>query len=211
LKYGDLYPDISLLAAECVTSGPNAADLRLWNHIYRACRNEFKRLAAIKQQDRTPYHERLGAAWLLAAWKYANYSQRNTLLSEIPTHLDAGSPIRIQALPMLISAGKSISEWVSAKPGLAWESALAAEYLRSLQEGEDRAVGVALSLTTPAKRLAPQRYTILPRAVPLIDILGTSASEKLSKFATNSMKNLKKNPARLRDHRTESIIEHWTP
>jgi hypothetical protein len=155
--------------------------------------------------------ERIAAAWLVAAWKFANPYQCQILLADVPKDSSAVSALRIQALPLLVAAGQSLSEWVAAKPGLAWENALAAEYLRSLQEGEYRAVGVALSLFDPALRLAPMRFTILPRAVPLIEIVGRKAADRLGKAAPKILKKLQSNPSRLRDHKVERIIRSWSP
>lgn len=208
-KYGDLYADISFLSAETIVSAPVTHDGDLWTEIFNICKNELGRL--ITGASRTPERERLAAAWLLAAWKFANEAQRLNILAKIPSESDAVSAVRVQALPLLVAAGKSLSEWVSAKPGLDWENALAAEYLRSLQEGEDRAVGVALNLLSPALRLAPQRYVVLPRALSLIDIVGRSASTKLGDAAPRMLNKLRKNPERLRDYQSEAIISRWCP
>ncbi len=209
-RYADLYANISILAAEAIVSAPVPNNEDLWTYIYAACQSEFSRLIG-RGSAHSPERERLAAAWLLAAWKFANKSQRQKLLGVIPEATSATSPIRVQALPLLVSAGRSLSEWVSAKPGLAWENAMAAEYLRSLGAGEDKAVGVALSLLDPALRLAPQRFAILPRAIPLIEIVGDSASGKLDAAAPKILQKLRKNPERLRDCRTESIVSPWCP
>jgi hypothetical protein len=206
-RYSDLYPNISLLAAETLSSAPISLDPELWNQIYNDCKLEFQRL--VNLISGSPDSERLAASWLLAAWKFANASQEHSLLSSIPRDIDATSPIRAQALPLLVKTNGSLEEWVSAKPGLRWENALAAEYLRSLNAGGDRAVGVALSLIEPQLRLAPQRYVSLPRAIPLIEIVGRSSPDKLSKVARPHLDRLQKNPERLRDHRVESIISNW--
>ena len=148
ITFSSLYADISILAAETIVTAPVPKDEALWSAIYDACRSEFARLLAFS--SRAPEFERLAAAWLVSGWKFANQSQRRHLLSQIPDTSDAMSPVRAQALPLLVCAGDSLSEWVAAKPGLAWEDALAAEYLRSLHDGEKRAVDVALSLIEPA-------------------------------------------------------------
>jgi hypothetical protein len=109
----------------------------------------------------------------------------------------------VQALPLLVAIGQSLAEWVSAKPGMAWEDALVAEYLRSLQEGEDRAIGVALSLLQPAPRLAPQRFIVLPREFSLLNTVGRANQKKLSTVVPHMLKKLTDNPDRLRDHRIE--------
>lgn len=205
-KYGDLYPDVSLLAAEVISSAPVCDDSAFWSKIYMMCQAEFERFV-LKSQ--VPERERLAAAWLMAGWKFGNPAQRRNLLSRIPSTLDATSPTRVQALSLLAAGGDTLSDWVAAKPGLAWENALAAEYLRSLQEGEGRAVGVALSLIEPSLRLLPQRYVILPRAVPLIEVLGRSAHDRLGAVAPRMLKRLQRNQHRLRDFRMEAILAQW--
>ena len=205
--YSDLYPDISLLAAETIVSAPVENSSELWGGIFRHCDEELSRLTI--GASTAPERERVAAAWLLATWKFANEAQRRSILSRIPADSDAISALRVQALPLLVAAGASLSEWVAAKPGLAWENALAAEYLRGLQDGEERAIGVALNLLEPAVRLKPQRFIVLPRAVPLIEIVGRSAQHKLSAVAPRIGATLRKNPERLRDHRVEALFLRW--
>jgi hypothetical protein len=206
--YGELYSDVSLFSAETLLSAPVGKDEALWNQIHQACRAEFLRLSGLPEQQEA---DRLAASWMLAAWKFGNLTQRQLLLTRISDRADAMSPVRAQALPLLAGLGKSVSEWVSAKPGLAWENALAAEYLRSLDSGEERAVGVALSLLEPQLRLSPQRSSMLPRAVPLLAILGRCATEKLSSAAPRFNKLLMKNPERLRDMRLETLVAEYCP
>jgi hypothetical protein len=207
--YSGLYSNIALLAAEVVVSAPVPRDEALWDGIYRVCYRQLARL--LSSVTLTTEMERIAAAWLLSAWKFANASQRRNLVAQVPAAQGAMSPVRVQALPLLVAIDQSLSEWVAAKPGMAWEDALAAEYLRSLQEGEDRAVGVALSLLDPAPRLLPQRYTILPRAIPLIDIVGRASADKLSAAVPRILKKLESNPERLRDYRVEGALADWRP
>ena len=206
-QYCDLYSNIALLVAEVVASAPVPNDPTLWTGIYRVCYGQLTRL--LRHRAVTLEIERIAAAWLVAAWKFGNEAQRRELLALVPASYDANSPVRVQALPLLVAIGESLSEWVSAKPGMAWEDALAAEYLRSLQEGEDRAVGVALSLLQPAPRLAPQRFVVLPRAFPLLDIVGRARQKKLSSAVPYMLKKLEANPDRLRDHRIEQDLMRW--
>jgi hypothetical protein len=78
-----------------------------------------------------------------------------------------------------------------------------------LLAGEERAVGVALSLLDPAPRLLPQRFLILPRAFPLLDIVGRANPKKLSAAVPQMLSKLKANPDRLRDHRIEQDLMRW--
>lgn len=201
---GDLYPNVAILCAETVASAPVRLDEDLWQYAFASSQAELARL--IDQDQRTLARERLAAAWLVAAWKFADEEQRDVLLAQVPPEADALSPLRVQALPLLAAAGNSLSEWVAAKPGLAWENAMAAEYLRSLQEGDEKAVTVALSLLYPQIRLKPQRYIVLPRAVPLLEIASTSAPKQVKSAKSAILNDLKKNSPRLRDYRVESIV-----
>jgi hypothetical protein len=204
-NYGELYPNMSILAAETLSSMPIANDPELWKFTHEHSADEFMRLVQLSKS--APESERLAAAWLMPAWKYGESEQRHALLARFPSFLDGSSPVRVQALPLLVAEGESLSDWVAAKPGLAWENALAAEYLRSLQEGEERAVGVAISLVSPQLRLAPQRFTVLPRAMPLAYVLrNTPAWGKLQKALPKMMSDLRRNSSRLRDHRLEHML-----
>ena len=206
-QYCDLYSNIALLIAEVVVSAPVPNDPTLWAIIYKECHRQLTRL--LRHHAVTLEIERIAAAWLVAGWKFGNEAQRRALLGLVPASYTANSPVRVQALPLLVAIGESLSEWVSAKPGMAWEDALAAEYLRSLQEGEDRAVGVALSLLQPAPRLAPQRFIVLPRAFSLLNIVGYANQKKLSTAVPYMLKKLEANPDRLRDHRIEQDLMRW--
>jgi hypothetical protein len=206
-QYCYLYPNIALLVAEVVATAPVPNDPELWTEIYRICHGQLTRL--LNRSRSSTDAERVAAAWLVSAWKFGNEAQRRELVGLVPATYDAVSPVRVQALPLLVALNKSLSEWVSAKPGMAWEDALAAEYLRSLQDGEDRAVGVALSLLDPAPRLLPQRFMILPRAFPLVDIVGCASPKKLSTAVPRILKKLASNPDRLRDYRIEHGLTRW--
>jgi hypothetical protein len=206
-QYCDLYSNIALLIAEVVVSVPAPNDPTLWTGIYRVCYGQLRHL--LRHHAVTLEIERIAAAWLVAAWKFGNEAQRRELVALVPASYNANSPVRVQALPLLVAIGESLSEWVSAKPGMAWEDALVAEYLRSLQSGEDRAVGVALSLLQPAPRLAPQRFVVLPRAFPLLGVVGRANPKKLSMAVPHMLKKVESNPDRLRDHRIEQDLMRW--
>jgi hypothetical protein len=206
-RYFDLYSNIAILVAEVIASAPVPNDAKLWTDIYKMAYAQLRSL--LQRRSVTLEIERISAAWLVAAWKFGNEAQRRELLTLVPQHFSADSPVRVQALPLLASIGESLSEWVSAKPGMPWEDALAAEYLRNLQEGEERALGVALSLLQPAPRLAPQRFIVLPRAFPLLDIAGRAGRKKLSIAVPHMLKKLESNPDRLRDHRIEQDLMRW--
>ena len=208
-EFSRLYFDIPILIAEVVATVPISDDKALWSRAFKRSFGEFQRLAAIGR--RNPAYERPAAAWLLSAWKFANSAQRQRLLDELRQDLDAASPVRSQALPLFVAEGRSISDWVAAKPGLAWDVALGVEYLRRLEAGEDRAAGVALDLLRPALRLTPQRFIVLPRTLPLLEILGRSASAKLGLAAPKALRDLRRNSDRLRDRRVETLIEQWCP
>jgi hypothetical protein len=206
-RYCQLYPNIALLAAETMATAPVAKDDELWTDIYAACQNHLKSLLGLLSHDRRL--DRIAAAWLLPTWKYGNSAQRHSLVGQVPTSYSPMSITQIHAFPLMVALNRSLSEWVTAKPGMAWEAALAAEYLRSLEKGDDAAVGVTISLLRPAVRLLPQRYLIIPRSLPLVEIAGHANQRKLSSVMPGILGKLKRNPDRLRDFRVESELEKW--
>lgn len=207
-KYHALYTNIALLAAEVVVSAPVANDANLWNEIHHACDDHLKWLSQRRPHDKNL--ERITASWLLPAWKFGNSAQRHSVLERVPKDEHPISLVRLHALPLLVAMSGSPSEWFAAKPGLAWEDAMAAEYLRALGSGEDRAVGVVLNLLEPGPRLLPARYMILPRVMPLVEIVGRTETRKLSKVAPRIVDKLSRNPMRLRDFKVESELEKWS-
>ena len=204
-RYCHLYADISLLAAEVVLTAPVGLDRNFWIEIANSCRSEFKRLA-FSAGDRSGY-DRMASSWLLAAWKYGDHEFRELLLDDLPKELNSVSPLRSQALPLFFSIGdSSAAEWAASVPGLDWESSLAIEYLRNVRGGERSALKSALHAIRPSLRLSPQRYTILPRSVPLLGVLKRSANQRLRFSAARALRLLASNPARLRDRRLEYLV-----
>jgi len=202
-----LYPNMALLAAETVATAPVAKDDTLWADIYEACQEHLNSLLALLVRDRRI--DRIAASWLLPTWKFGNSAQRHRLVSQVPTSYSPMSITQIHAFPLMVALNKPLSEWVTAKPGLAWEAALAAEYLRNLEKGDDSAVGVAISLLSPAVRLLPQRYLIIPRSLPLVEIAGRADHKKVSSVMPGILGKLRRNPDRLRDFRVETELEKW--
>ncbi len=205
-RYCHLYANVSLLAAEVVLTAPVGLDRALWEAIASSCRSEFRRLA-FSAGDRIGF-DRMASSWLLAAWKYGDHEFREVLLDDLPKELNSASPLRSQALPLFFSVGDpSASEWISSAPGLDWESSLAIEYLRNVKDGDKSAASSAFGAVRPKLQLKPQRYTILPRSVPLLGILKRSANQRLQVSASRAMKLLTSNPRRLRDRRLESLVQ----
>lgn len=203
-EFSSLYMDLPLLLAETLLTAPSPEDPELWRLSHELAFRRFSGL--LEQGARDPKQCRLASAWLVCAWKFSSIRQRSTLLDLLDESADSASPLRGQALSLLAAAGRSLTEWVSAKPGLAWSDALAAEYLQALATGEDRAVGVALSLLEPVKRLSPQRHMIPPRAMPLLEIVARSRPDRLKATLPRMLEKLADNPIRLRDHRSERLF-----
>jgi hypothetical protein len=206
-RYCQLYPNIALLAAETLATAPVPKDGELWAEIYAACQGHLKWLLDLLKRDRKI--DRIAAAWLLPTWKFGNSAQRHILVGQVPTSYSPMSITQIHAFPLMVALKKPLSEWVTAKPGMAWEAALAAEYLRNLEKGDEAAVGVAISLLSPAIRLLPQRYLIIPRSLPLVEIAGHANQKKVSSVMPGILGKLRRNPDRLRDFRAESELEKW--
>ena len=202
---GRLYPNVSILLAETLMTAPVPNDLLLWRDLFVFSNAVFRRSVP------SPTNQRVASAWLVSAWKYANDTQVLALMRTVDENTSAASPVRAQALPLAVGAGQSVSEWVAAKPGLSWDTALTAEYLRSLSEGEAKAVGVALSLAQPYERLMPNRFMIAARALPLLNVLGRSGQPKFPRAVERWIAKLDKNPARLRDERVFTILRLWLP
>lgn len=207
-EYSHLYSDISLLAAEVVLTAPIQHNERLWRSIANISRNEFERLAELGTDD--PAYERIAASWLLAAWKYADLDERRSLIASLPTQSASYSAIQAQALPLVAAQGEiPVDEWISVRPGLDWETALAVEYLRGL-EGKNRdALETANQLIKVRPRLKPQRFSMLPRALPLLDVVGRVDPSAARRHSRRSLRDLQKNPLRLRDKRLEYLVSQW--
>jgi hypothetical protein len=204
-EQGNLYPDLCMLTAETVCVAPAPDDPALWSWIADQCIREVNRLKAV---DTPKLVERAAAAWAVAAYKFGDVRQRDVLLDAMRVG-DPQSALRDQGLAFHVGQGRAVAEWLSTEPGMTAGSALNAEYLRSLQAGDERAVGVALNLIGPQPRLAPLRHSIPPRALALLDALGQQGVEKLQKALPHALRRLQSNPERLRDYRLEWCLRSW--
>jgi len=204
-ELGGLYPDLSTLTAETVSVAPVPDDPSLSSWIADKCMQEVDRL---KDVGSPRLVERAAAAWAVAAYKFGDITQRDGLLDAMRVD-DPQSPLRDQGLAFHVGQGRPVAEWLSTEPGMTAGSALNAEYLRSLQVGDERAVGVALNLIGPQPRLAPLRHTIPPRALALLDALGHQNVGRLRLALPHARRRLQTNPARLRDHRLEYCLRRW--
>jgi hypothetical protein len=180
----------------------------LWGRISCLARDEFRRLADLSPDD--PSYERIAASWLLACWKYADLRQRRSLISSLPRQRMSYSAIHAQALPLVAAQGEvPIDDWIAVRPGLDWETALTVEYLRSVEGKDKDALDTAFGLVTVDLRLKPQRFAMLPRALPLLDVLGRVSPQRASFRAQYALRDLRRNPPRLRDKRLEYLISQW--
>jgi hypothetical protein len=204
-EQGALYPDLSVLTAETVAVAPVTQDEALWSWIADQCIGEVQRLKNIATPKLV---ERAAAAWAVSAYKFGDVDQRDLLLDEMRVH-DPQSPLRDQGLAFHVGRGRPVADWLSTEPGMTAGSALNAEYLRSLQARDERAVGVALNLIGPQPRLAPLRHCIPPRTLALLDAVGHQGDGKLQQALPHAVKKLRANPDRLRDHRLEWCLEQW--
>jgi hypothetical protein len=205
-ELGALYPDLTILSAETVSVAPVPRDPALWTWIADHCLQEVDRLKTVTSPKLV---ERGASAWAVAAYKFGDTGQRDRLLDAMKVD-DPQSPLRDQGLAFHVGQGREVSSWLSTEPGMTAGSALNAEYLRTLQTGDQRAVGVALNLLGPQPRLAPLRHCISPRGLALLDALGHQGAPKLQQALPHALKRLQSNPDRLRDYRVEWCFERWT-
>lgn len=122
------------------------------------------------------------------------------------------SHARIQTAVLAAALGRTDRRLMAeALPGLPWNDVLALRYLDALQRGEEKAVGVALNLLRPAVRLMPNRHHIHARPLMLLPILRSVAPEKMSGLISSSLRQLERNPRRLRDKQAEALIRRAQP
>jgi hypothetical protein len=204
-EQGALYPDLSILTAEVVSVAPSPNEPELWDWIAEQCIEEVH---CLKSAPNPKLVERAATAWAVAAYKFSDSDQRDRLLEAMRVD-DPQSPLREQGLAFHVGQGRPVGDWLSTEPGMTAGSALNAEYLRNLQSGDERAIGVALNVISPQPRLAPLRHCIPPRMLALLDSIGRQGSGKLQQSLPHALKKLRANPDRLRDHRLEWCLQRW--
>lgn len=204
----DLYGDVPLLALETIGTAPNAlspgdhsaiADLA-----YRLVIDELSNSDRVERA----LSDRMIASTIPIISKFGDRDVCVSTVEAIASACDPKSHARIQASVMGAALGTPDQHLVGqALPGLRWDDVLALRYLDALTRGDDAAVGVALSLLPPQIRLMPNRYHVHTRPLMLLPLLRAVAPTKVAGQARSAIKQLGRNPERLRDHRAELLLE----
>jgi hypothetical protein len=108
--------------------------------------------------------------------------------------------VRLHAAPLQVACGSpSRSLFISELAGLSWSSVLALDFLRALEDGDDRARGVVLGLSNAEVRLLPNRHQVHPRALSLLRILARQPTKRGRDALDRAIQRLASNEVRLRD------------
>ena len=165
------YGDLPLLQLETVATAPNDASPELSEAIVQRC---CQLAADVHVGARVP---RSLEDWLLSALipiigKFANRGHQERFIADFVADKPPQSVARLQACPLQISHGRSSTELFHADlAGLQWSSVLSLDFIRSLEQADSKAVGIALNLLDPTVALMPNRYVVHVRPLMLCGVL----------------------------------------
>ncbi len=208
----DIYGDVPLLALETIGSSPNSLSEADQSIIAE------KAWSLVQDQINHPGHlsgtlaDRMVAAALPVVAKFGDDHLHRKVVDLVSSQCEPKSHARIQTGVLAAALGRPDRQLMSeALPGLPWNDVLALRYLDALLRGEEKAVGVALNLLRPAIRLMPNRHHVHSRPLMLLPILSRVAPEKTSSLISSSLRQLERNPDRLRDKQAEALLRRAKP
>jgi hypothetical protein len=208
----DIYGDVPLLVLETIGSSPNSLSEADQSII------AGKAWGLVQDQIDQPGHlagtlaDRMVAAALPVVVKFGDDRLHQEVVDLVTGQCEPRSHARIQAAVLAAALGRPDRQLMAeALPGLPWNDVLALRYLDALLRGEEKAVGVALNLLRPAIRLMPNRHHIHARPLMLLPILRSVAPKKMSGLISSSLRQLERNPDRLRDRQAEALIRRAKP
>ncbi|WP_100444998.1 RNA-directed DNA polymerase [Glycomyces xiaoerkulensis] len=202
-----LYTDIGILIPETLATTPVEADPELWKIIADQCIKEFQRNA--RRGAKSAQHDQIASAWMTPAWKFANPAQRSSLISQAKDATLRSRTIGFQLTPLIASSSRNID---SPSKDLSTRVQTNIDFLRSLIDGNKKALEIGYRRIQPRSVLLPNRYMTRPRSIPLIEIIGDSDPDRQRRNTRfeSYLNHLQLNPDRLRDRQMEAIFEKWT-
>lgn len=204
----ELYGDIPLLLLETVATAPTDTSAALAPEIIKRASTLTNEML---NQDIAP---RARVDWILAylAPVLAKFGTADDRLNwveslDLPSR-PVQSAVRLHALPIQVSLGiPSQRAFVSEMAGLSWSSVLTLDFIRALEDGDDRSRGVVIGVVSPSVRLLPNRFQVHSRAISLIRILIQKPERRVSMGLGRAKAHLERNPTRLRDERMIQLLD----
>lgn len=203
-----LYEDLPLLICETIATAPVSSSEVLWKETaQRFVDLTISELPNIGDSYSSRLASRIATASIVVVGKYGHASHLSELHENIWPSLPADSTCRLQSVPILLGAGLMDFDLLrSDLPRLSWRSGLNLDFLKALGSGDERALGIGISLLRPERRLLPLRWICHVRGTLLVPMFQKVGKAKWEKASASSLRRLSANPERLRDYRTERII-----
>lgn len=200
-----LYQDVALLALETVATIPNRHDRQLWSLTSDHALEMSNRLLS-RRFDHGSFDDWTLAALATIIAKYGSAAQRREYVERVWRKSPKNSFARLQGLGAVLGDGLLKVEDVDTNvPGLPWTVVLDIDFLRSLEAGNDRTVGICIGLLQPRVRLQPNRWHVHPRPAALARVVARAAPKRVHRLFPGYVHKLSTNPTRLRDRRLEAL------
>ena len=201
-RFSGLYEDVEVMFAETVATAPVADSPSTWSLIFDFAFARFAEAAKPPKADAN-----IASAWFVAAAKYGNRQQRASLVANGVKWCSTSMPsvvVQCAALDASLDLSKTLppSQYGT-------DEALAADFLVRLSNADPQTLGVVRNQLTAVPALGPVRAIVRPRSLQLLDRIGALGALSPSQV-DRSLRALRSNIDRLRDHRTEHLLEEWT-
>lgn len=200
-----LYQDVTLLTLETLATMPNRHDRQLW------VMASAEAISMSKQILSRPIEHGSFDDWTLTALatvvaKFGSTAQRQEFVDYVWRKSPKNSFARLQGLSVVLGDGMlTVADVDTNAPGLPWMVVLDIDFLRSLEAGDDRTVGICIGLLQPEVRLQPNRWHVHPRPAALAKVIARAAPKRVDRLLPNYICKLSTNPIRLRDRRLEAL------
>lgn len=202
-----LYQDVALLIVETLASAPNPNDRTLWKETAEQATELVKELSA-QPIEHGSYEDWLCAGLVTLVAKFGSADQRRAFANDVWVRLPKDSYARLQGLSLVLGDRiRRLREVDTNVPGLPWTIVLNVDFLRAIEEHEDRATGILLGLLQPEVRLQPNRWHVHPRPAGFARLIALHDPARVRAFVPRFIWRLSTNPERLRDRRLEALYK----
>lgn len=201
-RFSGLYADVEVMFAETVATAPVSNATSAWSSIFDFASARFAKAVKPPKADAN-----IASAWFVAAAKYGNRQQRASLVANGVKWCSRSMPgvlVQCAALDASLDLSKTLPP---AQYGT--DEVLAADFLGRLSDADPQTLGVVRNQLTAVPALGPVRAIVRPRSLQLLDRIGTLGGLSPAQV-DRSLRALRSNTDRLRDYRTEHLLEEWS-
>lgn len=206
----EIYGDVPLLCLETLATSPNALDIDFEK---QTAEQALTLLRSLTNSSHPKGHKELAdratALSLIVVAKFGNESTLREAL-EVSSDHAPGSQTFLQSLAIKHSLGDPVDLGRHVLAGMPWTNAMTISFLGAVADKDTKAIGSLSGLLEAQVVLRPNRFLIHSRPLLLLGLLARSDAKKAKRVASKGLSKLRKNPRRLRDERSEALLDRFT-